>query len=253
MSFFGATDFYTEVAKGVVPGHKLITVAATNAAVGTSKLDLWGFSSDLVYPTAGETWEIVSSDANDTILGTGARTVEVPFLDDNHVYQIETLELDGTTPVTFASTSAFRPYPAIDVINGSRSIRAVTFGSSGTNAGNITISNSSGGAVRAYIPAANIISRQSHYTVEAGKSAFIVYGFTTVRKNKDVIISFERTDGTDGVFVDLFPIEIYQSAAQFNPHPLGPITEKTDTKTAAISTNASTEATFLLQLLVVDN
>jgi len=252
MSHFGSTDYYTEVAKGNITGEKLVTIRCSNPEVGSILVDLWHYSSDMVYPVAGETWEILSDDVNDTSAGTGARTVEVPFLDDSYVLQKETLTLNGTTPVLFTSTSAFRPYPGIDSSDTSNGIRVSTVGSGGANAGNITIRNTSGGAVRSYIGSGSILAKQAHYTVEAGKRAYLVYACAPIRKNKDIIITTQFTEADNGIFVDNFPVEIYEQFAQFQPKPLGPLLAKTDVRVKAISENPLTSGFFVFQLLVVD-
>ena len=73
----------------------------TDTSTGSATTN--GVSSSLgtlIYPTAGEQWEIFSDSANDTSAGTGMRTVQVTYLDDNHVQQTENKTLNGTKPIS---------------------------------------------------------------------------------------------------------------------------------------------------------
>jgi len=243
MSFYGNTDFYTEVAKGNVPGHRIVEVSGLNRDIGTTEEDIWGPGGDIVYPTAGEQWEIVSNDANDTLLGTGANTIEISYLDDAYNEQAELVELNGGT-VLMNATNAFRPLGGI--VKSAGSLRE--------NVGDIEFRVAGGGDPRGTIIAASNIIRQSHYTVPLGKTAYIIYAYSSIRKGKDSIILLKYTIGDNGVFSGKFPIEIYESFVGITPAaPVGPIPEKTDFKGIAVSLNPNTEITLVYQLLIVDN
>lgn len=101
-------DFFLELSKGNIPGHTARNIIGRNPAVGTVIQDLWDPGGVLTYPTTGEQWEISSNNANDTSAGTGARTVLIRYLDDNHIRQSETLTLNGFTVVTTVATNMFR-------------------------------------------------------------------------------------------------------------------------------------------------
>lgn len=106
MSFYGNTDFLTQVKLGNVPGHSLIHKFGKNDAVGTSPVPI---AIGGVYPTpsANVALEILSDDANDDVAGTGARKVTIQGLTLSgglFVSQEEEVEMDGTTAVDLANS-----------------------------------------------------------------------------------------------------------------------------------------------------
>jgi hypothetical protein len=104
----------------------------TDVDTATAPEDLWGGSGPyLGFPSTAETVRVVSSSANDTSAGSGARTIRISGLDATGAFQTETVTLNGTTPVTTTNT----------YLRVNRAF-VVTSGSSNTafNAGDITIS-----------------------------------------------------------------------------------------------------------------
>lgn len=89
-------------------------VDARRGTVRNTNFDLIGYTSgaaqrdEVPYPADGTStvFQIASSDANDTILGTGARSVNIFYLDENGDFQFTIVELDGQTPVDLPA--AFR-------------------------------------------------------------------------------------------------------------------------------------------------
>lgn len=80
------------------------------------------------FPQAGVIIAIASTSANDTVAGTGARTVLIEGLDASYVYQTDQLNLNGTTKV-----SSVKTYTAIT------RLRVVAVGSTGFNQGDLYI------------------------------------------------------------------------------------------------------------------
>ena len=78
--------------------------------------------------TVGENFELVCASADDDSAGTGCQAVEFTYLDDTGVLRTGEVATDGLTPVDtgLSGIRAFR-------------LRGATFGSSGTNAGLITL------------------------------------------------------------------------------------------------------------------
>ena len=123
-------NYLLSISMGIVPGKTSIGLLSRNPDVGIGAFeDIWDVGGTLIYATAGETLEIVSSSADDSSSGSGARTVSVLYLDDQYNSQNTTLTLNGTTPVEFTPTDSFRFIVAI----------VVTTGSGKKNAGTITI------------------------------------------------------------------------------------------------------------------
>ena len=216
----------------------------------------------LTYPTAGETWEIISESANDTSAGTGARTVEVVFIEEATRAEVtKTFTLNGQTAVSFSaqSTDAYR----------FRSASVKTWGSATSgiygksNLGTIVIRDSSTKNVRGLIICDDSVtgdthglnnSLDAHYTVPAGKTAFPVLVTTNVTKNHDVTIrALVRADGVDG-FTTLAPMRNYQNSFIL-PLDLAPagLPEKTDAKFIARSNNSAVAVVVELLIILIDN
>lgn len=109
---------------------------------------------------------IASASANDTSAGTGARTVEITYLDDlfNGPFN-ETVTLNGTTYVNTVATN----------ICYIERIKVLTVGSTGSNAGIITLkaATAGGGATIGTIAAATNQTLWAHHYVPTGKIAHI--------------------------------------------------------------------------------
>lgn len=122
--------FYTTVAPAA---YTLLTVAAVHA--------------------------LVSSSAADTAAGTGARTVLVTGLNSSYNEITETVTLNGVTPVNTVNSYIFVS-----------SLRVVTVGSGGANAGIITATS---GTIKAAIRVGENKSSLGAYLIPAGYSAFL--------------------------------------------------------------------------------
>lgn len=128
MAYLNTKEFYLEVSKGNIPKHSRVNKTGFNSDIdaGTAE-DIIDGGGTFVQPTAARIHALVSSDANDTAAGTGARTVTVQGLDTNYAFLSETVVLNGTTPVNTVGS-----YVMIDFMF------IATAGSGGTNAGTIT-------------------------------------------------------------------------------------------------------------------
>lgn len=236
-------DFLLEVAAGNVEGYSSVSIIASNPSVGSSPQDVWDVGGTLVYPTAGETWEILSSDAADAAAGTGARVIKITYLDDNYVRRTENKTLNGVTPVIFDASNALRFINA-DVIS---------VGSDRENAGLITVRVSGGGNSRGGILAGNNFSADSHYTVPAGRTSFLYFLMNNINKNEDVQVDFVATNGDDGIFRKGPPLHTYQSSIVLNLPIHSSAVEKTDVKLIATSSNPNGVASAVMQFVEIDN
>lgn len=82
---------------------------------------IWSTGGEQICSTIGETIEIVSDSIQDNAGGTGASSVFVDGLDENGLYLIEYLDLNGTTPVTTLNKFIFINRLAITAAGSSRS------------------------------------------------------------------------------------------------------------------------------------
>lgn len=143
MSYFRTTDFFTEISKGLVPKHTDYSAFGINDDIDTATTpeDIWVNSGLFVPPTTNRIHDIVSSNANDTSAGTGARTVKVYGVTANGL-ENETVTLNGVTPV-----STTKSYYDIYILHIN------TAGSGNTNAGIITATAQTDSTVTAAIAA----------------------------------------------------------------------------------------------------
>lgn len=124
---------------------------------GTTPENIWPLGGLITQPTSAGVTQLVSSSANDTAAGTGARQILVDGVGADY-YQIkETVTLNGITPVN--CTNNFLR------INN---LTCVGAGSGKGNAGNITVTINDGSPrTVSYIAAGVGISQVGHFTVPA--------------------------------------------------------------------------------------
>jgi len=155
-----STDFYLEVVKGNVSGHSAVLIRGhnPNQSAASGFVDIAEFGS-ITYLAAAETMNIASTSAADAAAGTGARTVLVQGVDNTGAALEEVVAMNGTTNVLTVGS-----YLRVN------SIVALTAGSGGFNAGNITATASAAGTVQDEMDAGEGVSQSSHYTVPLGKT-----------------------------------------------------------------------------------
>lgn len=241
------TSWPYEVATGGIADMASAAVFGTNPAVpSTGFVDVWDAGGVLVYPTTGESWEVVSDSIQDSATGTGAATVLVQCLTDDYAEAEEILALDGVTPVAMSTSSAFRFRRALVLTAGSGASVPKA------NAGTITFRVAGGGATRAQILPGNNNTLDSHYTVPAGKVASLVLVYTNINKNEDAEIKLLSTLGDGEIFSQRFAISVYQDSV-VGPIPLpAPFIAKSDIKVQAKSSNTSAKVSVALQFVVED-
>lgn len=219
--------FPLEVSKRKIAGIELVGIASANPKVGLVFTDVSDFG-DLVGFTTPETWEVVSSEPNDTSAGSGAREVEVVSLDTSFNEQKVIATLNGTTPVILSGTH-----------RKTRSINVIDSGSSETNEGTITVRPSGGGNTRLQIQPELSNSFSSHFTVPAGKTVFIVHTTSYAGKGDDAqVFPKLRLEGTN-TWLTGSQVYLYQNSSNSPLIASDPIPEKTDIKLEARATNPS--------------
>lgn len=194
-------DTVTRRAKAPPAGASVIAILGrrtTTEGTGSSE-DIWeGPTPDRPLPAdAGVMMEVVSTSASDTAAGTGARTVDVVYLDANGTEQETTLTMNGTTAVQFATA-----------------IRRVLFmyvrtvGSNTVAVGDISLRAQSGGAVYERISASGNRSTSCHYTVPAGKKLTISDWYTCVDASRVSVRLRATVDAHD--FANIRPVFLFQ-------------------------------------------
>lgn len=140
-----------------------------NDAVGTS-FEPVSVGGSAVLLVAAETLDIVSDDANDTILGTGAQKITIRGLDANYSDQEVEYDMDGTTPVTTAETW-LRFFIA--------KVTQVGSDASSTNIGEITITGTTTTTSTLVINAVEGRTQNAQYTIPATKTGYFEGVFFT--------------------------------------------------------------------------
>jgi len=155
--------FNLQVSRGQITFHERTCPFGFNDAVGTSPETIWTAGATYTFPSTATALTVVSSSTDDdgSPVGTGARTVTIVGLDANYAEVSETVTMNGTTNVT--TTQTFLRVNEAYV---------ATCGSTGSNVGAITITNTTPTTLAVIVATAGI-TQQCIYTVPAGKTAFI--------------------------------------------------------------------------------
>jgi hypothetical protein len=162
---FTMEDYDNEVARGNVAGAEVWS-GFGEAVITASNEDVWGgYAASTIQPEpvggSGYTPTLKCADGNDTSDGTGARSIEMHWVDANDGLEYaETIATNGSSVTAQAST--------VDFIND---LHVITAGSGGVAAGNIDVLNVS--TVMNRILAAGNQQMSTMKKVPAGKRLLI--------------------------------------------------------------------------------
>lgn len=161
MTFIPETDYNLEISRGLINGRIGVLQFGRNNDVDSAE-DIWAGGGDFTPPTTARTHNIVSSSANDTSAGTGARTVKIYGLNSSYALTSETITMNGTSNVATASTYTFI-----------YRMEVLTAGSGNANAGNITATAQTDATISSYMQIGYNVSTDAFYMVPAGYTAYI--------------------------------------------------------------------------------
>jgi|8_EtaG_2_1085327.scaffolds.fasta_scaffold00826_10 hypothetical protein len=156
------------VSQGIVTGASSTYKFGFNSDIDTAEETLWTQGGVYAYSTSAALIYLSSTDANDTVSGTGARTVTIEGLDSSYVAISETLNLNGQTQV--ATTKQFIRVNRMYVVTagaGETAAGTLYVGTSGASSGVPT------GTTYAAIPQGDNQSQMAVYTVPALHSFYI--------------------------------------------------------------------------------
>jgi hypothetical protein len=160
-----------------------------NEAVGTGSFEYINPSGAYTFPTTSETFRIkAGGNANDDAAGTGARTVELTFLDSNWNEVTETLTTAGALASAATSVAGYRVLRA-------RVISSGTYG--GSNIGKILIENTAALQEVAELPIERGTTEQVIYTVPAGHTAYITDIFVSVGQADSATVEIWHRNDSD--------------------------------------------------------
>jgi len=164
MSYSYPASFFIDLARGLLPGQKLVERSGHHLNLTSTLKDVWADDLAFNWQTSAQSLEFLSSSANDDDLtGSGGRTLKISGLDTSWAEINETKSLDGTAVV--ACTNTYRFVDSVEVIG---------VGSSGVNEGNIDVRVASAGAVLARVGLGDGIAGLSQYVVPANKTAYLL-------------------------------------------------------------------------------
>lgn len=152
------TDFHTEVALGRRQGVETWNKFGYNDDIDTGAPEIiaaWGGAFQ--YLTAGETIDIVSTDAADTLAGTGAQRIIIWGVDQDWNPVTEVVEMNGVTPVT--TTSQWIGINRISIFKAGTGLM---------NAGDISVKATTSGYDMALMPIGEGTSQQMIFYVPVG-------------------------------------------------------------------------------------
>ena len=167
-------EFTLQVARGLIPGHSVVTVFGYNPDVDTSEEAVWPNGGTVPHPTVASVLKVSSTDAADASpSGTGARSVLITGLNASYDQISETVVLSGQTAVNTVNSYLY--------VNG---LTVTSVGSGGANAGDINVGT---GTVTDGVPAVlyDMIAigynnrTTGHYCVPAGYTGYLVHGLFT--------------------------------------------------------------------------
>lgn len=165
-------------------------------AVVTTGSDVWygTVPSASTPPSGGEQMEIFCVDANDTVAGSGIQELEIHYLDENGVEQIETIETNGGAKDVV--------YPTMRFI---QDIHASRVGSNGVAVGAIHIrSKATPANVYNLIILGGNMSLSISKMVPAGKTLYLTHWDASAASSKPVTIRLRSTDHHGILYEDVF-------------------------------------------------
>lgn len=156
------STFSLNVARGRISGMLPVNKFGRNADIDVGTEDVWAGGGTWVPPTTARVHNLVSTSANDTSAGTGARTLRVFGLNASYALAQEDITLNGlvNVPTSGSYTMIYR-------------MQVLTAGSGGTNVGTITATAQVDGTVTASVAIGKAQTQMAIYQVPAGYTAYL--------------------------------------------------------------------------------
>ena len=224
------TDFLSRswlfrVKSGRVSGYRIVDKFGANAAVGATAVPICDGG---VYqtPTSAQSLEVVSSSADDTLAGTGARRIRVQGLDANYLLQELEVDMNGTTPVAVPGTwtRVFR----LRIVSGYSGTYATA--STGSHAGTITVRGAGAGATWGTIPLLSNLgdfpagaSLIGAYSIPANERAYLLSKKISVEATRNPSVGLFSRAKIDDVTTGYEPMVLTEidvgldSGSSYNP------------------------------------
>ena len=166
-----ATDERYEIARGLRQGSTTWNKWGYNPDLDVGTETVWSYGGTFARMTAADTLNVVSSSTDDDNGGTGAWSIIIYGVDENYESQIEVVVLDGTAPVTTSNSWL-----------GVNRVAVYLAGTGGENAGDITVTRTTGGSVQAHVPATEGSTQQALFFVPAASTMLMDWLLINVGK-----------------------------------------------------------------------
>ncbi len=223
---------YFDVSRGVFRKLTALNIFGFNTTIATDYETAWTVGGKYTYPSSALTMSVVSASASDTM------NVLIQGLDASYNEISEIVTLTGTSAVT-TTNNYYRINTAVIL--------------SGSNVGNITISN--GGTTYARIDAGVGLTQACIYTVPAGKSLYLVridVNSATANPNKYITIR-NQTRTKTGRILKVAQATFATSQVSYDRQVPFKIDECTDFEFEAKSSSGENEIAFFVEAVLAEN
>jgi len=226
------------------------------AVVTTSPTDIWSPAGNNPFPQVAETVKAVSDSVNDAAAGSGARQCHIFGVDDSWDAADEILTMDGTSDSAASVNKYFRLFRGHSENQGQ-------YGNTTTGqAGTITVSQTTSGAVLAELPKPTGFAagqtQMTHYTVPNGFTAYIVSQHRAIQAGKDVNLYLYIREGADVLTAPFQPVRLQSEFIGVSgasnirtKFALGPYPARTDIWYAGVIAAQTADVTIEYEIALV--
>lgn len=245
---FPVSDLFLDIAQGKVANMSTVFKFGRHPGVGAVEEVVWDGTGNYIFLESDETIDIVSTSADDTLLGIGARIVFLQGLDSNYNEISELVEMSGLSIVT-TSQSFLRLFRVIVVTSGTNS----PIGNS--NLGDITFTSTDTTTLQAKVLIGNGQTLMAVFTVPAGKTGFVTGIGANAPGGKSALLRAKVRNGPSppASFSVKYTIDLFQQAVQQDIKVFFSIPEKTDVCFTASSSAAGTPVGASFGMILIDN
>lgn len=236
-----SADLVAEIAKGNIPGHRMLYIHGFANNIGQTESLIWPLSRPIVFSDTPSNLYISSSNAADSQL------VFVSWLDDQYIENSSVVQLTGQTPVLIGF--------------GLRVNNAFTVSTPGT-LGDVYLTNENNHVAGVPVNLDSVIAYYGFklqsssgvvYTVPAGHTAFGLSGYFSASKGKDYDFLWNVRNPVQGLpSINTNVLSVYENTVEVN-FQYTSIPQRTDAYFTAVTDGAAGKVSVRIPAIVVDN
>lgn len=172
-TFTRTSDFTDEVVIGRRSGVRHFTQFAyrSNLTAANGEETVWAASGNFTPMTSASTFTITYNNASDGSSSNGAKTLYLDYIDSSGLYQTATHTLTATGSDVTSFTGL-----------GINRIAVSSSGSTQTNGAAITVTETSGATVQAYVPASEGVTQQAIFFTDSNSYGVAKFLYFNVNK-----------------------------------------------------------------------